>query len=444
MSHPGPEKSLTEAPFASRRAAIFESLGEGVIVLPSSPISFRSRDSEYRYRPDSELFYATGVTESQALAVLIGGSEPRFELFVLPRDPEAELWAGPRLGPEAARERFGADACYPLSEMEGRLAGLLKTADRIYYRERAGDGVGDYVSGALRAARAHGPRTGAGPRALVDPGEMLDELRLRKDPYEVAQLRTAAAISEAGQRAGAACIAPGAKEFEIEAAVEMAFRAGGAAGPGFATIVGAGDNACTLHYVDNKATVGEGDLVLVDAGAEFGLYNGDITRTYPANGRFSEEQRVVYDIVNAARAAAIAAARPGGTFASVHAAAVNVIAEGLVDIGVLQGAVADLIEDGAHKPFFPHQTSHWLGLDVHDPGDYMGGGASRELEAGMVFTVEPGLYFRPSVSTGAAAHFAGIGVRIEDDVLMTEGGIEVLTAGLPNSADEVEQLVVGR
>jgi len=444
MNHPRPEKGLTEAPFATRRAAIFERLGEGVIVLPASPISFRSRDTEYRYRPDSELFYATGVTESRALAVLIGGSEPRFELFVLPRDQEAELWAGPRLGPEAACERFGADGCYALSEMEGRLAGFLKTADRIYYRARAGDGVGDFVGSALRAARAHGPRTGAGPRALVDPGEMLDELRLRKDPHEVNQLRTAAAISATGQRAGAACIAPGAKEFEIEAAVEMAFRAAGAAGPGFATIVGAGDNACTLHYVNNKATVGEGDLVLVDAGAEFGLYNGDITRTYPANGRFSDEQRVVYDIVNAARAAAIAAAHPGRTFASVHAAAVIVIAEGLIDIGVLQGDAADLVEDGAHKPFFPHHTSHWLGLDVHDPGDYMRGGASRELEAGMVFTVEPGLYFRPSVSTGAAAHFSGIGVRIEDDVLITEEGFEVLTAGLPTSADEVEQLVAGR
>jgi Xaa-Pro aminopeptidase len=413
------------------------------MVLPAAPTRYRSRDTEYRYRPDSELFYLTGVTEPEAVAVLVGGEEPRFTLFVRPRDPDAELWSGPRMGVDRALCAFSPDACHSVKELAQRLASLLDGGDRIFYRTRHGDGVGTFVSAALERARARGPRTGGGPRALVDPGEVLDGMRLIKDEQEIEALRKAVAISIAGQRAGARSLGGGVPERTVEAAVEGAFRREGAAAPGFATIVGSGTNACVLHYVDNEDTVQEGTLVLLDAGAEVGLYNGDITRTYPASGHFSEEQRAVYDVVEGARTAAISVAQPGATIADVHAAATVVIVDGLVTLGVLSGDRDDLIEQGAHKAFFPHQTSHWLGLDVHDPGDYARGGASRVLEPGMVFTVEPGLYFRPELSQDGAARYSGIGVRIEDDVLITSNGNEVLTAELPTAAEDMEAMLAG-
>jgi Xaa-Pro aminopeptidase len=437
---PDPEATAREL-FQRRREAVYASLGDGVLVLPAAPVHYRSRDTEYRYRPDSELFYLTGVTEAGAVAVLTGGDEPRFELFVRPRDPEAELWAGPRIGPDRAAELYGADACSSVEELAARLPSMLAGGDRLYYRKRHADGVEDFVSGALSRARARGARTGGGPRALVDPGEILDELRLIKDDGEIEALRNAAAVSIQGQLAAARSIGVGASERDVEAAAEGAFRLGGATAPAFATIVGAGKNACVLHYVDNEDTIAEGDLVLVDGGAEVALYNGDITRTYPASGRFSKDQRAVYEVVNAARSAAITAARPGATLASVHGAAVSTIVTGLVELGVLSGEIDELIEGAAHKPFFPHQTSHWLGLDVHDPGDYAKSGDPRVLEPGMVFTVEPGLYFRPELTEGGAARFAGIGVRIEDDVVITDDGCEVLTAGLATSADDIEAMM---
>jgi Xaa-Pro aminopeptidase len=297
------------------------------------------------------------------------------------------------------------------------------------------------VIAALAHARTRGARTGSGPREITDPGEILDELRLIKDEVEIDRLRRAAEISVGGHLAGAGAVAPGTGEWVVEAAVDGAFRAAGAKGPGFETIVGSGGNACVLHYVDNSATIGDGDLVLVDAGAEYGLYHGDITRTYPASGRFSDRQREVYDLVEASRRAGVSAVMPGVTMSEVHEAVLRVLVDGLVALGVLEGAVDDLIEAGAHKSFFPHQTSHWLGLDVHDPGDYARGGVSRTLRPGMVFTIEPGLYFRPEGAGGEVTHFSDIGIRIEDDVLVTEKGCEVLSAALPTVGSDVEQLV---
>lgn len=411
------------------------------MLLPSAPMSYRSRDTEHRYRPDSELYYTTGLEEQGAVALLLGGPEPRFVLFVLPRDHDAELWAGPRLGPEEAKERTGADECYSTTELEARLPALLEGARLIQYRARAGDGVGRYVTEALADARTRGARKGLGPRGVVDPGEILDELRLRKDPAEVECIRTAVAVTLEGHRAGAAAIHPGTGEWDVEAAIEGGFRRAGAAGPCFGTIVGSGENACVLHYVANSATIGGGALVLVDAGAEVRLYNGDVTRTYPSNGRFSAIQRDVYEVVEAAHGAAIAKVAPGVALQDVHGAAVAAITEGLVSLGVLEGSVEVLVEGDAYRPYFPHRTSHWLGIDVHDPGDYIRSGTPRVLEAGMVFTVEPGLYFRPGHLEGGADRFSGIGVRIEDDVLVTETGCEILTGDLPTGAEDVESLV---
>ncbi len=427
-----------------RRETAFAQVGSAVMVLPSAPAQYRSGDTEYRYRPDSELYYLTGVTEPETLAVLVGGDDPRFVLFVRPRDEKEEMWSGPRLGPDAAAERFGADECHPVAEMDERLPGLLQAGERIHYRLGARERLDGFVRRALEQARSGGRRHGTGPRGLDDPGEILDELRLRKDAEEIEAIRAAARISVEGHRLGAAVIAAGVGEWVVEAAVDAGFRAGGATGPGFATIVGSGANACVLHYVENRDTIAEGALVLLDAGAEAALYNGDITRTYPAGGRFSDTQREVYRVVEAARRAAVQRVAPGVTIASVHDAAAREIVDGLVGLGVLSGSTEELLSEAAYRPFFPHQTSHWLGLDVHDPGDYAKTDRSRTLEPGMVFTIEPGLYFRPDVCEGSAVHFSGIGVRIEDDVLVTDEGCEVLTASLPTAEHEVEALVGAR
>ena len=425
--------------FARRRAAVSQALSGGVMVLPAASPRFRSRDTEYPYRPDNELYYLTGATEPGTVAVLTGGDDPRFVLFVHDRDPEAELWAGPRLGPDAAEERFGADAAYSVAELETRLPALLQGGGRIHFRLAGSGRMHSLVLAALEQARSRGPRKGSGPRGVMDPGEILDPLRIRKDENEIERIRVACAVSEAGHRAAMAAVAPGVGEWVVEAEVNAAFRRAGAAGPGFDTIVGSGSNGCVLHYVANRGTMRDGDLVLVDAGAEVDLYNGDITRTMPVSGRFTPEQRAVYDVVEAARIAAIDVVRPGVPMSDVHDAAVSVIIEGLLSLGVLPGDAEEAPQSGTHRRFFPHQTSHWLGLDVHDPGDYAKAGVSRLLEPGMVFTVEPGLYF--SADMEAAASFQGIGVRIEDDILVTEDGHENLTGHLPTSAEDMERLV---
>jgi len=442
MTRLDPMSGIPRSVFEGRRAAVLRALGSGVMVVPAAPMLYRSRDTEIPYRPDSELFWLTGATEPGTVAVLVGGSEPRFLLFVRDHDPEAELWSGRRLGPDEAGERFGAAETYVRAELGFRLPGLLRGADRIHARLGVHAELDRMVVEALAEARARGPRKGTGPRGVVDPGEILDDLRLVKDAWEVQRLRAAAALSVEGHRAAAATVAPGVGEWEVQAAVDAAFRRGGGSGPGFGTIVGSGPNACTLHYVENGRVIGEGDLVLVDAGAELALYQGDVTRVYPAGRGFSGSQRAVAEVVDAARAAAVAAVAPGRTVAQVHQAAVRTLVDGLVALGALSGSVEDLVAQDAHKRFFPHHTSHWLGIDVHDPGDYAREGTSRVLEPGMVFTVEPGLYF-PVGEEGPAAAYAGIGVRLEDDVLVTGDGHENLTAGLPTAPDALEALVRG-
>ena len=427
---------------AARRKAALAALGCGALVLPAAAPQFRSRDGEHRYHPDRELFYLTGMTEPETVAVLSGGDAPAFQLFVRERDQEAELWSGPRLGPEAALERFAPDACHPLRELDERLPEVLQGADRIFLRLGRSESLDAHVLAALRWARGRGARTGTGPRAVADPGEILDDLRLVKDEHELALLRRAAELSVEGHRAAAAATAPGVGEWAVEAEVERAFRAGGGRGAAFETIVGTGANACVLHYVDNSCIIGAHDLVLVDAGAEYRFYHGDITRTLPASGRFMGAQREVYEVVDAARRAAIEAVRPGARIGDVHGAAARVIAEGLLSLGALVGDADEIVANQSYKPFYPHQTSHWLGLDVHDVGDYARDGRSRALAPGMVFTVEPGLYFRPG-HEGTPDALAGIGVRIEDDVVVTAEGCDVLSGALPTAAGDVEAWVGG-
>jgi Xaa-Pro aminopeptidase len=435
-------KALLRTPserLRARRAAAFRLLGEDVLVLPAAPVQYASRDTDRTYRPDSELFYMTGATEPDAVAVFRGGVAPTWTLFVAPRDAEAELWGGPRLGPVGALERFTPDACHPVTELEARLPELLAGAPRIHFRLGTDPRVERIVAEAFERARARGARTGTGPRAVVDPGGILDELRLRKDAHEVDRTRAAAALTLEGHRAAARAARSGEGEWVVQAEVEAAFQRGGGA-PGFGTIVGSGRNACVLHYRANDARIPEDGLVLVDAGAELGLYHGDVTRTYPASGRFTEDQRRVYDLVDAARRAAVETVGPGVPVAAVHDAAVRVLVEGLIDLKVLAGSVDEVIREQSYKTYYPHQTSHWLGLDVHDPGDYVRDGTARLLEPGMMLTVEPGLYFRPG-GPEASDLYAGIGVRIEDDVLVTDDGRENLTAALPSAAGDVEAWV---
>lgn len=437
--------------FLRRRERVLEELGDGAMILPAAPILYRSRDSQLPYRPDSELFYLTGFTEPEALLVLRGfADEERALLFVRPRDPAAEQWSGSRLGPERARERFGVDAAHPIGELDDRLPKLLAHARRIHFRLGRRRSVENLVIQALEEARSRGSRKGRGPRSVVDPGEILDEMRLRKGPEEIAALREAVRVTVEGFRAALTAAGPGRGEWQLQAELEAAFRREGAQGPAFATIVGSGTNACTLHYVDNSDELGPGDLVLLDAGAEVRMYAGDITRTFPVGGTFSPAQRAVYEVVEEARAAAVQAVRPGVTVRDVHDAAVRILTEGLMELGVLSGSVDELIGRKAHRRYFPHRTSHWLGLDTHDPGDYIRDGEHRRLEAGMVLTVEPGLYFVPASAQepdGApeADHpYEGIGVRIEDDVLVTSDGAEVLSRALPTEADEIVEMVGGQ
>ena len=430
--------------FRERRTLVLDQLGSAAMVLPAAAEACRGGADPSPYRPDPEFFYLTGFTEPGAVAILRGCSaERRFVLFVRPRDATAELWGGERLGPEAACARLGADACFPLAELEAQLGPLLAGASHVFFRLGSDAWVDRLVREALSHARARGARTGSGPRGIIDPGEILDEMRLCKDAGEVEAMRSAAALTVRGHLALARELRPGVGEWELQAAIEAVFRRHDGANPAYPSIVASGANACVLHYADNRRRAEAGDLVLVDAAAELGRYCADVTRTYPVDGRFSAEQRAVYEIVDEARAAAIAAVEPGVSVAAVHQVACAVLADGLVALGVLAAGEVEGEESGALRRYFPHRTSHWLGLDTHDVGDYAVEGESRELEEGMVLTVEPGLYFREDAE-GPAARFAGIGIRIEDDVLVTAWGAENLTADLPTNAGAVEALVGAR
>ena len=422
---------LPPLPHGARRDTILSRLAGGSMVLPAAPVQFMGGDSEYRYRPDSELLYATGWSTPNCVAVLRGfADEDRFVLFVPERDAKAELWTGPRPDPQEVRERYGADGVRPLRELAERGPGMLAGGDTVHYRLGASAGCDGVVREALRRGRLRRARRGAGAHVLADPGTVLDAMRVRKDEAEIARLREAGRITVEAFREALPGVRPGVGEWEVEAALESGFRRRGAGGPAFTTIVAAGANACTLHYSANRSRIGADGLVLIDAGAEFGGYAADITRTVPASGRLEGARREAHDVVRRARRAALAVCGPGGTPEKVHGEASRVIAEGLVGMGVVAGPAEEVIAEKRHQAFFPHQTSHWLGLDTHDPGLYRDRDGPVRFEPGMVFTVEPGLYFAPGACP-QVPELEGTGIRIEDDVLITDEGAEVLTGGLP-------------
>jgi len=427
------------AVYAARREAFMQAIGpEAVAVVRSLPERLRNGDSYHRFRQHSDVYYLTGFVEPETTLVLRPGAETdRMVMFVRPRDPEAETWEGRRAGVEGAKARYGADAAYPVGELAQRLPDLIANREELHYALGLDDEMDRLVTAAIARLRKTERKGARPPRAVVEPRIALHELRLRKRPEELAAIRKAAAITVDAHLAAMAAGRPGAFEHELEALVDYTFRSRGGAGPGYATIVGAGENATILHYVDNRCAIADGDLVLVDAGCEYDHYTADLTRTWPANGRFSPEQRAIYELVLATQQEAIAKAVPGATIDQLYEHCVRRLTEGMIELGLLEGPASARIEDQGYKKFFMHGVSHWLGLDVHDAGAYIRGGKARPLEPGMVITVEPGLYI-PADAPGVPERLRGIGVRIEDDVAITADGNEVLTAACPKQIADVE------
>ena len=423
-----------------RRRQLMQAAGEGaILILPAAAERIRSRDTHYPYRQDSDFWYLTGCVEPDAVLVLVPGRKHGESiLFCRERDPEREGWDGPRLGPEGAVEVLGVDDAYPVSDIDDILPGLLEGRRRVHYHLGRDAEFDLKLIGWLNRVRAQVRQGAQPPQEFLELGHLLDEQRLFKSAEEVKLMQRAADISVQAHRAAMRAARPGVHEYELQAEVERVFRMHDAQ-PAYASIVGAGANACILHYRDNRAKSRDGELVLVDAGAEYRGYAADITRTFPVNGRFSKEQRALHDLVCAAQAAALAQARPGVAYEAGHEAAVATLAEGLLSLGLLKGTLEAVVARGDYKRFYRHKTGHWLGLDVHDVGEYRIDGESRLLEAGMVFTIEPGLYI--PVDADVPAKWRGIGIRIEDDVLITADGHRVLTAALERSADEVEALM---
>ena len=432
---------------ASRRQRFLDQLGAAAAVIPAATLATHHADCEFPFRQDSDFFYLTGFDEPDAVALLLPHRPEgeRFVLFVHPKDPAAEVWTGFRWGTEGAVERYGADIAHPLDQLSALLPGYLEGAEAIAFRIGRHPAVEPLVLSAWGRQLDSYARAGTAALGLVAPTPVLHRLRLVKEGHELQRLREACRISAEAHELARTMTQPGMNEAEVQAAIEAHFRAAGARGPAYGSIVAGGDNACVLHYTANTAALQDGDLLLIDAGCSVDdYYNGDITRTFPVNGRFSAEQRELYSLVLAAQEAAVETVHPGGTAEQVHATALRVLVEGLVDLGLLLGDVDGLIEQGAYRHLYMHRTGHWLGLDVHDVGAYRLGDHPAPLEPGMVLTVEPGLYIsdRLAVPEGQPEideRWKGIGIRIEDDVAVTGSGHEVLTAAAQKSVAAMER-----
>ena len=429
--------------FARRRKQLMRMMGQDAIaILPTAPERLRNRDVEYPYRCDSDFYYLTGFAEPEAVTVLVPGRpQGEFILFCRERDPLMETWNGRRAGTEGAVESFGADDAFPIDDIDDILPGLLESRERVFYTMGASAEFDTRVINWVREIRSRA-RTGVhAPDEFVALDHLVHDMRLYKSRSEIKQMRAAAKIAAAAHARAMRACRPGMMEYEIEAEYLHEFRRHGCE-PAYGSIVGGGDNGCILHYRENNAELRDGDLLLIDAGAEYQYYASDITRTFPVNGRFSEPQKLLYELVLEAQLAAIAEVLPGNHWNAPHDAAVKVLTRGLVKLGLLKGRPAQLIKDGAYRRFYMHRTGHWLGMDVHDVGDYKVGEEWRVLEPGMALTVEPGLYI-PTGSKGVAKKWQGIGIRIEDDVLVTRDGHEVLSKAAPKTVDEIETLMAG-
>ncbi|MBD3670214.1 MAG: Xaa-Pro aminopeptidase [Gammaproteobacteria bacterium] len=433
---------MDQQEFKRRRDDLMEMMGtDSIAILPAAPVRMRNRDAEYPYSQESDFYYLTGFPEPEAVMVLIPGREHgEYILFCRERDPKNETWNGPMAGQEGAVTHYAADDSFPIDDIDDILPGLLENREKVYCimgRDKEFDTrLINWINRLREQVRA-GIHT---PGEFVSLDHYLHDMRLYKSEEEIKCMRHAAEVSATAHIRAMQSCRPGRKEYQLEGELLYEFVQGGCRHPAYSTIVGGGANGCILHYIENSAELRDGDLVLIDAGAEYDHYAADITRTFPVGGRFSAEQRALYDLVLKAQYAAIDAVRPGNHWNQPHEAAVEVLTAGMVELGLLEGEVASLIEDGAYRRFYMHRTGHWLGMDVHDVGEYKVGDAWRVLEPGMVLTVEPGIYI-PEDSEGIDPRWRGIGIRIEDDVLVTQTGHDVLTHGVPKEADAIEALM---
>ena len=432
---------MNKKEFARRRRQLMRMMGKGgIAILPAAPPRVRNRDAEYAYRQDSDFLYLTDFAEPESVAVLIPGRKHgEYIVFCRERDALRETWDGRRAGPEGVVEHYGADDAFPIADIDDILPGLIEQSERVYYTMGVHPEFDGRLMGWVNTLRA---QVGAGrhtPQEFVALDHLLHDMRLYKSRSEAATMRRAARIAADAHRRAMRVCRPGMKEYEIEAEFLHEFRRHGTV-PSYQPIVGGGENGCILHYTENRDPLRDGDLLLIDAGCEYDYYASDITRTFPVGGRFSPAQRAIYDVVLEAQLAAIDAVRPGNHWNEPHDAAVKTITRGLARLGLLKGRLPTLIKNEAYKRFFMHRTGHWLGMDVHDVGDYKVGDEWRVLEPGMVLTIEPGIYV-PADSKGVAKKWWGIGVRIEDDVMVTKTGHEVLSRHAPKDPDEIEALM---
>ena len=434
-------KSVPRAEFARRRRQLMRSMGrDSIAIVPAAPVRLRNSDVEYAYRQDSDFHYLTGFDEPESVAILIPGrAQAEYVLFVRDRDPARETWDGHRAGTAGARRDYDADDAFPIGDIDEILPGLLENREKVYYAMGTHPDFDQRVVGWVNGLRAQAKHGRHAPQEFVALDHVLHDMRLYKSRAEIEMMREAARIGAAAHvRAMQAC-APGRHEYEIAAEIAHEFRRHNAE-HSYLPIVGGGENACILHYRENDAALRDGDLLLIDAGCEYQKYASDITRTFPVNGRFTSTQRAVYEIVLEANLAAISKVRPGNHWNEPHDAAVRVITQGLVRLGLLKGRVPTLEKAQAYRRYFMHRTGHWLGMDVHDVGDYKVGDEWRVLDPGMVLTIEPGIYI-PGNARGVPKRLRGIGIRIEDDVVVTKGGCEVLTGGVPKRAGDIEALM---
>lgn len=431
---------MDQKEFARRRKQLMRMMGpDSIAILPTNQEQPRNRDVEFPFRPDSDFYYLTGFAEPEAVAVLVPGRKHgEFLLFCRDRDQKMEIWNGRRAGPEGAVEQFGADDAFPIGDIDDILPGLLESRERVFYTMGAAPAFDQHVMGWINRLRRQSRAGQRPPEEFVSLEHIVHDMRLYKSRAEVRTMRQAATIASGAHKRAMRECQPGMMEYQLEAVFLHEFRMAGGE-PAYPSIVGGGANGCILHYTENDMPLNDGELVLIDAGSEHQYYASDITRTFPVNGRFSEAQRQIYQLVLDAQQAAIEQVCPGNTWNAPHQAAVKVLTRGLVKLGLLKGRPAQLIKEEAYKKFYMHRTGHWLGMDVHDVGDYKVGNQWRVLEAGMVLTVEPGLYI--AAARGVARKWWNIGVRIEDDVLVTRGGHDILSKHAPKQVEEIEALM---
>jgi Xaa-Pro aminopeptidase len=415
---------------------------KSVAIIPAAREATRSNDTQYRYRQDSDFFYLTGFEEPESIAVIAPAKQQKYTLFVRPRDPEQEVWIGKRAGVEGAKSVLGADEAFPITEFDKKLHEILDGAVNLYYRLGVNPDLDDTIIRQIARMRAFNRKPIHPPRTIIDPATIVHEMRVFKNPEELALMQKAADIAAEAHVEAMKTVRPGMKEYEIEALIEHIFRRHGAAGPSYSSIIGGGANATVLHYIDNSGVLRDGELLLIDAGAEYKGYASDITRTFPINGRYTKAQRDIYDLVLETQISCVEMVRPGVTHDELKNHSIEMLTEGMVRLGLLKGDPKKLIEEEKYKQFYMHGLGHLLGIDVHDVGIYYYDKQSRALEPGMVMTVEPGLYIAPDTKD-IPEQYVGIGVRIEDDVLCTANGPRVLTTKVPKQPEEIEALMAG-